>query len=270
MRLFTPEVIALAVLLALIPALPFLLLRGRGEGGGMGRGVQTLHLRIESIADDVLTFAGGRRCAVLEVGSVNFSMLGQDKQAALVAGYEAFLMSLSFKVQTLIRAVPLDLDPYLGDMAARAETEANPALRRLAYDRIGFIRQQATARTLLERRFYLVIPADEPRPGAALPLPRRDHAAGLDLIAATAVKQLSFRCDDAVAQLGRCALKARRLTDAELTELTYACWCPELSRLQRLRQHLHAYLSLVVTTGRDRSPARSAPAVTVTRERSAS
>ena len=259
---FTPELVAIALIVALVPAVPVLLQR-RHAGGGPAS-VQTLHVTVREIADDAITFADGRRCAVLEVGAVNFGMLGEAKQDELVAAYEGFLLGLGFPLQILVRAAPLDLEPYLEAMVARAGAEPSARLRRLAHDRIAFLRQQAATRHLLERRCYVVIPADDPRPAAALPLPGRGRGAGPDPTGAAAIKQLAFRCDDTAAQLARFLPGVRRLADHELAELTYACWCAELSRVQRLRGDLRRYLGLVVTTGRHRraapTAARLAPA----------
>lgn len=41
----------------------------------------------------------------------------------------------------------------------------------------------------------------------------------------------------------------RRLGSNELAQLYYACWCPELSRVQRLRRDLAEYATLVVQAG---------------------
>lgn len=216
--------------------------------------VQTDHLAIEAIADEVVTFVCGRRCAVLEIDSVNFAMLGEGKRRELVEAYAAALNSLTYRVQPLVRAVPLDLTPYLEAMEARAQREPDERLRRVARDRIAFLRRLAGGRTLMERRFYVVVPADDPRPATALGGARlmgsAKNQATLAAEALTVVRQLAARCDDLAAQLDRCRLKARRLGDSELAQLHYACWCPDLARVQRLRRDLRDYLGLVVGRGR--------------------
>ena len=40
------------------------------------------------------------------------------------------------------------------------------------------------------------------------------------------------------------------MKNSELAQLFYACWCPELSRVQRLRRDLAEYATLVVQAGR--------------------
>src|SRR5204863_422602 len=79
-----------------------------------------------------------------------------------------------------------------------------------------------------------------PRPGWVVERRRAAPDAGATR------RQLTFRCDEVARQLGRCGLAARRLGSAELAQLFYACWCPELARVQRLRRDLAAYTALVV------------------------
>ena len=213
--------------------------------------VQTVHLALEAPEEDVLVLAGGAHRAILEVGSVNFAVLDPPAQEALVAGYAAVLNGLTFPVQLLVRVTHLDLDRYLDDLDARARQEPNPALAHLATDQAASLRRRARSQTLLERRCYLVVPADDAGPGPGSPwavlaglFGRRraaPHVAG-----AAARKQLAFRCDELVGQLGRCGLGARRLRSGELLHLYYACWCPELARTQRLRRDLADYTTLVI------------------------
>ena len=230
----SPELLSLALLL--LAALGFLLLRWGGRSGRAT--VQGTHLAIEAIADGVVTFAGGRRRAVLAVGSLNFATLGEAKQREVVVGYAAALDSLTHPVQVLVRLTPPDLAAYLAARDARAERESNARLRRVARDRNAFVRRLAGGRLFIDRRFYLVVPADDPRPVA---LPRRRGAAEIaggvgDEV--SAARQLAARCDDLIRQLGRCGLSARRLDDTELAALHFACWCPDLAAIERLGREL--------------------------------
>ena len=214
--------------------------------------VQTVHLALEAPEEDVLVLAGGARRAVLEVGSVNFAALDPPAQEALVAGYAAVLNGLTFPVQLLVRVTHLDLDRYLDELDARAREEPNPALAHLATDQAASLRRRARSQTLLERRFYLVVPADDAddagpgSPWAVLAGLFGRRRAAPHVAGAAARKQLAFRCDELVGQLGRCGLGARRLGSGELLHLYYACWCPELARTQRLRRDLADYTTLVI------------------------
>jgi hypothetical protein len=205
-------------------------------------GLQTAHLRLEAIDEDVACLGSGQYRAVLEVGSVNFALQGETEQEATVAGFAAFLNGLTFSVQVLVRVLPLDLERYLAELEHGARRLPDHLVE-LARDHATFLRRLARSRTLLERRFYLVVPAQND--GAAprrFSLRRRGPADD----PAAACKQLTFRCEEVARQLGRCGLAVRRLTSAELAQLLYACWCPELARIQRLRHALADEQTLVV------------------------
>jgi hypothetical protein len=209
--------------------------------------VQTARLSLEAIEDEVVLLARGQYRAVLEVSGVHFGLQSDTEQEAIVGGFAAFLNSLSFATQVLVRVLPIDIDGYIGDLERRARHELSENLATLARDHVAFVRRLARNRTLLERHFYLVVPADteSARSRSAWLTVRR--SAGRD--AAAARKQLVIRCEEIERQLGRCGLSARRLGNSELAQLYYTSWCPELSRVQRLRRDLAEYATLVVQAG---------------------
>jgi hypothetical protein len=209
--------------------------------------VQTARLSLEAIEDDVVQLARGQYRAVLEVSGVHFGLQGDAEQEAIVEGFAAFLNSLSFPTQVLVRVLPIDIDGYIGELERRARHELSEDLAALARDHVAFVRRLARNRTLLERHFFLVVPADTESPGSHGAWSRVRRRVGRD--AAAARKQLVIRCEEVERQLGRCGLSARRLGNSELAQLFYACWCPELSRVQRLRRDLAEYATLVVQAG---------------------
>lgn len=218
--------------------------------------VQTMHLRVERIADDLLDLGAGRQRAVLAVQGVPFALLGEADRAALVASYVAFLNALAYPIQVLVRTVPLDLDGYLAPLEASADTVAPadpqadmvpmgalPApLVTIARDHAAFLRRLGRERALLERHYYVVVPADDgvARREAVWPFGRRSGTAPVS----AARQQLSARCDEIRVGLGRCGLDARRLTSRELAELCFACWRPERATDQRLRAEFLAFEGL--------------------------
>jgi hypothetical protein len=209
--------------------------------------VQTAHLSVESLEDDVLHLVGDEYRAALEVSGLNFALQGEREQEATVAGFAAALSGLTYPVQVLVRVVPLDLEDYLGELERRTH-RLTGGLAELARDQAAYLRRLARSRTLLERRFYLVVPAHGgtgEHDRRAWPFGRR--AAGLTADAAR--RQLTFRSEELARQLARCGLSARRLTGVEFAQLLYACWCPELARVQRLRRDLADYTALVVRGG---------------------
>jgi len=117
----------------------------------------------------------------------------------------------------------------------------------LAHDHAAFIQGLARQRTLLERRFYVVVPAESAPPASWMRRLRPGRRAiEEDPRREAARRQLGFRCDDVTRQLGRCGLAVRRLGDLELAQLFLACWSPERARAQRFRQQLDDYTTLAV------------------------
>lgn len=208
---------------------------------------QAVHVGLERIAEDAIVLTGGERRAVLEVGSLNFALQGDREREATVAGFAAFLNGLTFPIQILVRVLPVDVAGYLENLERRAR-ELNGPLADLAYDHVAFVHRLARSRTLLERRFYLVVPARSEigrTGGGGWPFTARSN----DMASEASLRhQLTHRCAETERQLLRCGLGARRLTDVELARLLYTCWCPELARTQRLRHVLHDYDALVVGT----------------------
>ncbi len=213
--------------------------------------VQTTHLQLEAIDDGVAQFAGGQERAVLDVGGVNLGLQAAGDQEALLASYAAVLNSLRFPVQILVRVVPIDLAAALDDLEHRARHLLPEPLATLAHDQVGFLRRLARQRTLLERRFYLVIPADaEPVANSRLkPFGRRRTTPP----GFATRQQLVSRCSEVVRQLGRCGLTARPLGDAELLQLFYACWCPDLARTQRRLRVSDSHLPVIQRRQHERS-----------------
>jgi hypothetical protein len=206
----------------------------RDQDGSHGR-VQDL-LPLADIDRDVVWLRGGGCRAVLAVGSINFALASEAEQEAVLAGYRGLLNSLRFPLQVLVRVQPTDVERYLDGLHTRAGT--SPTLARLALDHEAFVRRLARERTLLERRFAVVVPAGDdavpPMPTLPLPWPRRRPSVTSSQQAALAIRALTERCEQVTQGLGGLGLAARRLTGRELAELWYAMLSPDRARLQSL------------------------------------
>jgi hypothetical protein len=209
--------------------------------------VQTVRLGIEAIQDGVVALVGGEYRAVLEVSGTASPVEDDARQEVLLAGFSTFLNALNYPIQILVRASPVDLTRYATGLEERGRQMLDGQLAALAQDHAAFVQGLARQRTLLERRFYVVVPAETPaRASWSRLLPGRGRAAERDPRRDAARHQLTFRCDDLARQLSRCGLVSRRLADLELAQLYLACWSPERARAQRFRQQLDDYTTLAV------------------------
>lgn len=211
--------------------------------------VQSTRLGIEAIHDGVVELTGAEFRAVLEVNGTARPFEDDARLEGVLAGYAAFLNGLSYPVHILVRASPVDLTRYVAALEERGRQLLDGQLADLAHDHAAFVQGLARKRTLLQRRFYVVVPAESaPRAAFLGRFGRQTRTTTLEPRREAAQRQLTFRCDDVARQLGRCGLSVRRLDDIELAELYLACWSPERARAQRFRQRLDDYTTLAVRT----------------------
>jgi hypothetical protein len=211
--------------------------------------VQSTRLAIETIQTGVVALPDGEYRAVLEVSGIARPFEDDARLEGILAGFATFLNGLSYPLQILVRASPVDLSRYLAAIEERGRHEMDGQLAELAHDHAAFIQGLARQRTLLERRFYVVVPSESAMRLTWLGRLRRSRAADDEPRRDAARRQLTFRCDDVSRQLTRCGLSARRLGDLELAQLYLACWSPERARAQRFRQQLDDYTTLAVRAG---------------------
>lgn len=209
--------------------------------------VQSVRLGIEAIQQDVVELGDGEYRAVLEVTGTARPFDDDVRLEGVLAGFATFLNGLSYPVQILIRATPVDLSRYLATLEERGR-QVDGQLAEMARDHAAFVQALARQRTLLERRFYITVPAESPPALSWTSRFGRARRSGTDFEARqeAARRQLTFRCDDVRRQLARCGLSARRLGDLELAQLYLTCWSPERARAQRFRQQLDDYTTLAV------------------------
>jgi hypothetical protein len=142
-----------------------------------------------------------------------------------MAGYRVFLNALSYQIQVIVRVLPTDVEAYLVGLRERLGGGSGEALRRLALDHESFVRKLARSRTLLERRFYVIVPpglegAFE-RGGVRWPWPRRSLSGHQNF--ESAVRQLADRCQEIAQGLGAFGVVTHRLGSEELVQLWSSC-----------------------------------------------
>ncbi|PWB43441.1 MAG: hypothetical protein C3F10_12225 [Dehalococcoidia bacterium] len=192
-------------------------------------------LPLEEIVEGVLCLRGGDYRAVIQAQSVNFALKSEEEQEAVMAAYRSFLNSLSHPVQMLVRILPTNVEPYLKGFRTNVTTHANSeAIRRLALDHEIFVRRLARERTLLERRFYLVVPSGredgDGHTSLRWPWQRLSRERNEQQLAVAAA-QLDARCHELSQGLTSFGVSSRRLRSEELAELWTACLCSQVSQV---------------------------------------
>jgi hypothetical protein len=209
--------------------------------------IQETTLDLLWIADGAVCFAGSKRAplyrAVLAVAGPPEAFAGSEHAERALSGYAAVLNGLEHPLQLLTRTEDMDVAAY----AARWENAAArlPAdLAALAREHASWARRQLAALGLLERRLYLIVPADEPAPPAHTlvnQLRQRSRSAHSDQAGALAA--LSERCDRLQHLLKSAGIRSARLDDIGLARLYRACWGHALGGQQRFDRDVLAFFS---------------------------
>jgi hypothetical protein len=122
------------------------------------RGSTQEHLPIEDIVDGMVLLKDGSCVSILQISSVNFDLLSEREQGALVFSYGGILNSLNFPIQIVIYSNAKDVTFYLKNLKKIEDDQSNPQLKqRVAFYR-KFIEETVKKNDVLSKVFYVVIP----------------------------------------------------------------------------------------------------------------
>ena len=200
------------------------------------------YLEIAEIRDDIVILRDGSYRSVLLCSSVNFDLKSEDEKNAIIYAYQAFINSLTFPLQILIRSRRINLDSYLESLSGFEQNQTNELIRLQTGEYIEFIRRLIEVVNIMEKSFYVVVPH--------FPSGLTPTGAGRSLFSAlfgrkTKTPERSFREHQGqltgrtqiIAQgLGSLGVRAAALNTQELIELFYTIYNPELSADQKLTQ----------------------------------
>jgi hypothetical protein len=197
------------------------------------------YLDIAEIRDDVIVLKDGSYRSVLACSSINFDLKSEEEKNAIIYSYQAFLNSLNFPIQILIRSRRINLDNYLRSLGEHEQRQENELIRLQTAEYIEFIRRLIDVVNIMQKTFYVVVPHYPAgltptgksggifslfRGGGSTPQGKFDEGKN-------ALKQRS----SLVAQgLGAMGVRAAELKTQELVELFYEIYNPEVQQQEKL------------------------------------
>lgn len=189
-------------------------------------------LDIEDVQDDIVILKSGACSLVLQVTAVNFGLLSEGEQDALIYAYAGLLNSLSFSIQIIIRSKRKDISSYLRLLKEQETRIKKPVLVEQMRKYREFVETTVKENQVLDKKFYVAIPFSplelgvsstlsqtfKPQKGLPFPKPQILEKAKTNLIP---------KKDQLVRQLNRLGLRSRQLTTQELLQLFYSLYNPE-------------------------------------------
>lgn len=196
------------------------------------------HLDIEDIRDDLVVMKDGRVSVVIETTSLNFDLLDSREQDARIYAFAAFLNSIRFPIQIVIRTQRTDIAKYqklLENYKLRLTSEAVQQQVTIYQD---FINNLTETTQILDKRFYTVIPS--------IKIPvintswikqlfgNEKKIVNINEVLKKAKEELYPKRDHIIKQYGNLGVGAYQMTNDELIKLYYSVYEPDRSGLEVL------------------------------------
>lgn len=189
------------------------------------------HLPIADVEEGIVLFKDGGAAVVLESTSLNFGLLSDREQEAVVAAYAALINSLSFSTQIVIRTQRKDISQYIEYIEDAATRIQNDKLKNLMEGYKNFVIETTKKRNVLGKRFFLVIPFSPLELGVSqsfklLTKKTSTLPYSKEYIVKKAKVALFPKRDHLMRQAARLGLRLRQLDNDEVTELYYNVYNP--------------------------------------------
>jgi len=201
-------------------------------------------IEIEDIKDDVLLMKDRSAVLVIEVSAVNFWLLSNEEQISIIYSYGELLNSLSFPIQILILSKKMDISSYLDYLNAHIGKQTQELIksRLIAYQE--FIKNIVKKNTVLEKRFFFVIPFSPLELGVS-----GVNAQNLkkEYVITRAKTSLYPKRDHLLRLLSKIGLQGTVLQKQELVELFYNLYQP--SPTGRKIAPVDSYTDIILTSG---------------------
>ena len=175
-------------------------------------------IQIEGVRDGILMLPDNEYRLALESSSINFELMSEDEQDALIDTYQTFLNSLNTPFQITVRIRELDMDKYLEGFRARLNDKDEKIYKDQAENYIEFVSGLVTNNKILTRKFYVILPYKSS-----------------DGDFAVIKEQLKLNADIVAKGLGRLGMQTRKLSSIEVLDLFYSFYSPGQAKRQPLK-----------------------------------
>jgi len=202
------------------------------------KGTTQQHLPIEDITDDMVILKDGSCTYIFEVSSVNFDLLSEREQEAMIYAYASLLNSLSFPFQVFVHSALKDVGSYLDYLYQWEQKKADPLVKKQIAHYRQFVGKMVEKNNVLTKSFYVAIPFSSLELGVQavkstflLPFLKPKKQTGLPIekqaLIGRAKANLEPRKEHIIQALGRLGLKARHLKTPQLVSFFYSIYNQE-------------------------------------------
>lgn len=187
---------------------------------------------IADITNDILIYKDGGASLVMESTSLNFGLLSEKEQEAVIASYAAMINSLTFSIQIVVLTQKKDISSYLNFLDDQAKKLTQPLLSKLMQEYRSFITESVKKRNVLGKRFFIVLYLSPLELGVAKSFASAtSRSRSLPFAKSYVIKKAKIvlypRRDHLIRQGGRLGIKLKQLSTPELINMAYSIYNPE-------------------------------------------
>lgn len=175
-------------------------------------------IKIDGVRNGILLLPKKQHRLVLESSSINFELMSEDEQDALIDTYQNFLNSLNTGFQIFVRIREMDMDKYLENFKSRMNEKDEKVYKTQADNYMEFISGLVSNNKILTRKFYII-------------LPYKADTNDFNV----AYEQLKLQADIVAKGLGRLGMQVRKLNSIEILDLFYSFYSPGQAKRAPLR-----------------------------------
>jgi len=215
------------------------------------------HLDILDIKDNFVILKNGAVCAVIQTTAVNFDLLSEIEQDAIIAAFSMLLNSITFAIQIVIRSRKLDISKYVEKVRKVEMKITDPLLKHQAEAYRKFVQEVIKVNEVLDKRFYVVIPSGVSRVGEEgagafdwimklMGTQNRRTSVNVEKVLQAGKIELDPKVDHVTKEFNRIGIKTKQLSTQELVELYFDIYNPSTAHGQRIRTNVEDYKTAIV------------------------
>lgn len=215
------------------------------------------HLDILDIKQNLVVLKNGAVSAVLQTTAVNFDLLSEIEQDAMISAFAMLLNSITFPIQIVIRSKRLDITKYLEKIHKVERKITDPLFREQAESYREFVQDVIEKNDVLDKKFYVIVSTGNKvvsrgkSPFDFLMIlfgsQNKRIKVNVDQAIKDAERDISPKIDHLTAEFNRLGVKTRQLTTQELVEVYFDIYNPSSIHGQRIRTNVEDYKTAIVS-----------------------
>ena len=112
---------------------------------------------IKTIQNDTVILKDGSLRAVLTVSSLNFALMSEDEQNAIIYRYQEFINSLDNSIQIVVQSRRLNIKEYLRLLDSKKIEQPNELLTTQLKECAEFVKTLTETTSIMVKNFYIIV-----------------------------------------------------------------------------------------------------------------